>query len=91
MIHVQRRHGGEVLDSDALSREVYELLSHSRIGTVVAVWADGTTSAHRQLGFRYRSLGGGVREEPLVTFVSSPDLPSAREIAQRIDAATNRN
>jgi hypothetical protein len=82
--------GDGQVDSEQVSRDVYELLSRSRIGTVVAVWADGAISAHRQLGFRYRSIGNGLREAPLTPFVSSPDLPSAWQIRERIDAAITR-
>ena len=76
------------MDTEATAREVYELLSRSRLGTVVAVWNDGSISAHRELGFRYRSLGDGRREEPLITFVSAPELPPAWQIAERIEAAS---
>ena len=65
-------------------------MAASRIGVVVAVWADGGISAHRQLGFRRRSLGDGEKEEPLVTFVTGPETPSAWTIQERLDSAYAR-
>ena len=37
-------------------KQVFDMLQEVRLGTVVAVWSDGGVSAHRDLGFRYRTL-----------------------------------
>lgn len=74
-------------EASSLAREVYAVLAGSRIGVVVAVWADGGVSAHRQLGFRHRSLPGGIREQPVMTFVAGPETPSAWDIEARLDEA----
>ena len=63
---------------------VYEVLQEVRFGSVVAVWTDGGVSSHRDLGFRYRTLPSGAREEPVATFVRSSVVPTVREIRDRI-------
>ncbi len=63
---------------------VFEVLQEVRFGSVVAVWTDGGVSSHRNLGFRYRTLPSGAREEPVATFVRSSVVPTVREIRDRI-------
>jgi hypothetical protein len=78
------------MDVDALALEVYDLLGTVRVGTVVAVWADGTVSDHRHLGFRYRTLPDGKHEEPVTSFVAAGIRPYVQDIAARINAAFER-
>ena len=66
---------------------VFAMLTEMRLGTVVAVWADGGVSAHRDLGFRHRVRPEGEREEPVATFVSFTQVPSVLEIRERIKRA----
>jgi len=75
------------MDVESVSHEVFETLSHSQLGLVVAVWADGTVTAHRQLGFRDRKLENGLREAPATTFVRFSSLPSVHQIRERIEHA----
>lgn len=79
-----------VVDIEAVAAEVYEMLGRVELGTVVAVWNDGSLSCHNHLGFRVRRLADGSREEPLTSFVAAGVRPYAREIAARIDAALER-
>lgn len=67
---------------------VFEMLQEVRLGTVVAVWWDGGVSAHRDLGFRHRTLPSGKREEPVATFVKDNQLRSIIEIRERIKRAS---
>jgi len=73
------------VDLERLSADIYEMLSGSPPGVVVALWADGTLSAHRQLGFRSRRLPDGTSEVPLAAFVSSSDPPGTTAIRARIE------
>lgn len=78
------------MDVEALATRVYELLGTVPVGTVVAVWADGGVSDHRHLGFRFRTLPGGKREEPVTSFVAAGIRPYVQDIAARITAAFER-
>ncbi len=64
-----------------------EMLEEVRPGTIVAVWADGSVSAHRSLGFRYRTLPNGTREEPLTSFVKDLERPVLAPIEGRLRQA----
>ncbi|MGH2633798.1 MAG: hypothetical protein ACRDG3_10350 [Tepidiformaceae bacterium] len=78
------------MDVESVSREVFEMLEHSQLGFVVAVWADGGVTAHRQLGFRDRPIADGRREAPLTSFVRFSSLPSVYEIQERIERAASQ-
>ena len=68
-------------------KQVFDMLQEVRLGTIVAVWSDGGVSAHRDLGFRYRVLPNGQKEEALTTFVSDGFVPSVADIRERIKRA----
>ena len=68
-------------------KQVFDMLQEVRLGTIVAVWSDGGVSAHRDLGFRFRVLPTGQREEPLTTFVADGTVPSVADIRERIKRA----
>lgn len=68
-------------------RQVFDMLQEVRLGTVVAVWSDGGVSAHRDLGFRFRTLPSGRKEEALTTFIADGAVPSVTEIRERIKRA----
>ena len=72
---------------EQIVNRVFALLTESRLGMVVAVWADGGVSAHRDLGFRARTLPSGEREQPVATFVSFTEVPSVVEIRERLKKA----
>jgi hypothetical protein len=72
---------------DRVVTQVFTMLLEVRLGTVVAVWADGGVSAHRDLAFRHRMLPSGVRETPLATFVASAQVPSVVDIREQIKRA----
>ena len=78
------------MDVEALATRVYERLGTVRVGTVVAVWADGGISDHRHLGFRSRSLPDGRKEQPVTSFVAAGIRPYVQDIAARITAAFDR-
>jgi len=61
---------------ERVARQVFEMLAEVRLGTVVAVWRDGSVSDHRSLGFRYRTLPDGSREEPITSFVKDMEVRS---------------
>jgi hypothetical protein len=69
---------------DLVVQQVFDMLSEVRLGSVVAVWRDGGVSSHRDLGFRYRVLPSGEREEPVVTFVANNEARSVDMIRERI-------
>ena len=74
---------------DGVVNEVFRVLDEVRPGTVVAIWPDGSVSAHRSLGFRHRVTPEGMREEPVTSFVRATELPSVREIEERLRHALN--
>ncbi len=63
------------------------MLAEVRPGTIVAVWQDGSVFAHRSLGFRFRTLPDGSREEPLTSFVKDVDGRSVASIDERLRRA----
>ena len=75
------------MDVESVAREVFETLSHAQLGLVIAVWEDGSVTAHRQLGFRDRKLANGFREAPLTSFVRFSSLLSVHQIRDRIERA----
>ena len=79
-----------VVNIEEVAAEVYELLGRVELGTVVAVWHDGSLSTHDHLGFRTRRVAGGYSEEPVTSFVASGVRPYARDIAARIEVALDR-
>lgn len=78
------------MDAESVSREVFEMLSQSQLGFVIAVWSNGEVSAHRQLGFRNRTVPDGRREAPLTSFVRFTSLPSVYDIKGRIERALSQ-
>jgi hypothetical protein len=72
---------------DRVVTQVFNMLQEVRLGTIVAVWADGGVSAHRDLAFRHRVLPDGRRESPLATFVATSDVPSVVAIRDQIKRA----
>ena len=70
-----------------VTERVSEMLADVQLGTIVAVWRDGSVSVHRSLGFRYRTLPDGTRDEPLTSFVKDIDVPSLAEIQVRVQRA----
>jgi hypothetical protein len=69
---------------DGVVNEVLRMLEEVRLGTVVAVWPDGSVSSHRSLGFRRRVTPEGVQQEPVTSFVRASELQSAREIQEKL-------
>ena len=39
---------------DGVVSEVFRMLQEVHLGTVIAIWPDGSVSSHRSLGFRHR-------------------------------------
>ncbi len=72
---------------DRIARRVLEMLEEVRPGTIVAVWADASVSAHRSLGFRCRTLPNGMREEPLTSFVKELERSALGSIEGRLRQA----
>ena len=72
---------------DRVVTQVFTMLQEVRLGTVVAVWADGGVSAHRDLAFRHRVLPTGRRETPIATFVATNSVPSVVDIREQIKHA----
>ncbi|MEO6101196.1 MAG: hypothetical protein ABIQ34_12860 [Tepidiformaceae bacterium] len=72
---------------DRIAQRVFEMLAEVRPGTIVAVWQDGAVSAHRSLGFRFRTLPDGSREEPLTSFVKGVDGRSVASIGEQLRLA----
>ena len=69
---------------DGVVSEVFRMLQEVHLGTVIAIWPDGSVSSHRSLGFRHRVTPEGVREEPVTSFVRATELPSVREIGEKL-------
>ena len=69
---------------ESVVNEIFRTLQDVRLGTIVAIWPDGSVSSHRSLGFRHRVTPEGVREEPLTSFVRANELPSVREIEAKV-------
>jgi len=72
---------------ERVAKQLFEMLEEVRLGTIVAVWRDGSVSAHRSLGFRYRTLPDGSREEPMTSFVKEGEVRSVAMILTRIQRA----
>jgi len=72
-----------MLHLDALVDETLSLLGMSRRGTVVAVWPDGSTSAHEANVLPDLS----TTNKPLVSFVCTSQLPSRSVLLVRLRSA----
>ncbi len=82
--------GDVVARPGSLASTVFEALASAPLGSVVAVWPDGSVSTHRSLGFRHRKLADGRFEEPLTSFVARSESPSVWEIEDRLERAARR-
>ena len=66
---------------------IHTVLAGAELGTVVAVWEDGTATLE-PFGFRGWKSSYEVEAEPLTTFVAGSNL-SRDEIARRLLKALN--
>ena len=71
-----------MLHLDALVDETLSLLGMSRRGTVVAVWPDGSMSAHQAQALPDYGLA-----RPLASFVCTSQLPSRSVLLVRLRSA----